>query len=143
MAILNKKKAKVSDQIPTSSMADIAFLLLIFFLVTTTFDEEIGLQVVLPERSDEAEQEVSPKNLLFFLVQADGRVVVRRGESQNEQVVTPNQVQGIMRQEMLANPNIIGVVQTSPEARYEHMINVLDGIQSAGATRFSLQLLEG
>jgi hypothetical protein len=80
MALI-KKQSKVSDKIPTSSMADIAFLLLIFFLVTTVFDEEIGLQVVLPERSPESEQEVSPKNLLFFLVQPDGSVVVRRGES--------------------------------------------------------------
>ena len=143
MAILNKKRQKVSDSIPTSSMADIAFLLLIFFLVTTTFDEEMGLQVVLPERADDVEQEVSPKNLLFFLIQPDGSIVVRRGESQNEQRATASQVEGIMRQELLANPNIIGVVQTSPQARYEHMINVLDGIQSAGATRFSLQLLEG
>ena len=142
MALL-RRKSKVSDTIPTSSMADIAFLLLIFFLVTTVFDEEIGLQVTLPERSEDVEQEVSPKNLLFFLVQPDGAVVVRRGESQNTQTVIASQVEGIMRQELLANPNIIGVVQTSPQARYEHMIRVLDGIQSAGATRFSLQLLEG
>lgn len=142
MALL-KKQSKVSDQIPTSSMADIAFLLLIFFLVTTVFDEEIGLQVVLPERGPESEQEVSPKNLLFFLVQPDGSVVIRRGESPAEQRVTARQVEGIMRQALAGNPNVIGVVQTSPQARYEHMISVLDGIQSAGATRFSLQLLEG
>jgi biopolymer transport protein ExbD len=141
MALL-KKQSKVSDQIPTSSMADIAFLLLIFFLVTTVFDEEIGLQVVLPERGPESEQEVSPKNLLFFLVQPDGSVVIRRGESPAEQRVNARQVEGIMRQDLAANPNVIGVVQTSPQARYEHMISVLDGIQSAGATRFSLQLLE-
>jgi biopolymer transport protein ExbD len=142
MALI-KKQSKVSDKIPTSSMADIAFLLLIFFLVTTVFDEEIGLQVVLPERGPESEQEVSPKNLLFFLVQPDGSVIVRRGESPGEQRITARQVEGVMRQSLVSNPNVIGVVQTSPQARYEHMIRVLDGIQSAGATRFSLQLLEG
>jgi biopolymer transport protein ExbD len=142
MALI-KKQSKVSDKIPTSSMADIAFLLLIFFLVTTVFDEEIGLQVVLPERGPESEQEISPKNLLFFLIQPDGSVVVRRGESPGEQRITSRQVEGVMRQSLISNPNIIGVVQTSPQARYEHMISVLDGIQSAGATRFSLQLLEG
>jgi biopolymer transport protein ExbD len=142
MALI-KKQSKVSDKIPTSSMADIAFLLLIFFLVTTVFDEEIGLQVVLPERGPESEQEVSPKNLLFFLVQPDGSVIVRRGESPGEQRITARQVEGVMRQSLISNPNVIGVVQTSPQARYEHMIRVLDGIQSAGATRFSLQLLEG
>ncbi|HEX6069376.1 MAG TPA: biopolymer transporter ExbD [Longimicrobiaceae bacterium] len=141
MALL-RRKSKVSDTIPTSSMADIAFLLLVFFLTTTVFDEEVGLQVVLPERGPESEQEVSPKNLLFFLIQPDGSVVIRRGESQAEQRATARQVEGIMRQALGQNPLVIGVIQTSPQASYEDMINVLDGIQSAGAERFSLQLLE-
>jgi biopolymer transport protein ExbD len=141
MALI-KKQSKVSDKIPTSSMADIAFLLLIFFLVTTVFDEEIGLQVVLPEQSPDVEQEVSPKNLLFFLIQPDGSIVLRQGESELTRTIFARDVEGTMRQNLIQNPNIIGVVQTSPQARYEHMIRVLDGIQSAGATRFSLQLLE-
>jgi biopolymer transport protein ExbD len=136
-----RRQSKVSDRIPTSSMADIAFLLLIFFLVTTVFDEEKGLRVVLPERSPDVEVEVSPRNLLFFLVQPDGSVVVRRGESPQEQVVSHREVEGIMRQAIASNENIIGVVQTSPRARYRDMINVLNGIQNAGAERFSLQLM--
>jgi biopolymer transport protein ExbD len=142
MALI-RRRSKIEDRIPTSSMADIAFLLLIFFLTTTTFDEEQGLQVVLPERGPETEVEVSPKNLIFFLVQPDGSVIVRRGESQQEQRVASRQVEALMRQALTANENIIGVIQTSPNARYESMIEVLDGIQSSGATRFSLQLLEG
>lgn len=142
MALI-RRKSKVEDRIPTSSMADIAFLLLVFFLTTTVFDEEQGLQVVLPEKGPEAEEEVSPKNLIFFLIQPDGSVEVRRGESQQVQRVTARQVEGIMRQALTSNPKVIGVIQTSPQARYENMVDVLDGIQSAGATRFSLQLLEG
>ncbi len=52
MAVLNQKKSKVSDEIPTASMADIAFLLLIFFLVTTVFPKDKGLSVVLPEQGE-------------------------------------------------------------------------------------------
>ncbi len=141
MALI-RRQSKVSDKIPTSSMADIAFLLLVFFLVTTVFDEEKGLQVVLPEKGPESEVEVSPKNLLFYLVQPDGSVVIRRGESPQEQRVTHREVEGIMRQALAQNPNVIAAVQTSPQARYVDMVNVLDAIQTAGATRFSLQLLE-
>lgn len=139
MPILNRKE-RVSDEIPTASLADIAFLLLIFFLTTTVFNEERGLPIVLPEQ--EAEQEVSETNLLFLLVQPDGSVVVRRGESEQEQVVSYDQVSGIVRQELQANPNIITAVQTDPSAAYRHMINVLDEVKLSGAERVSLQMIE-
>ena len=49
-------------EIPTSSMADIAFLLLIFFLVTTTIDMDKGLGMVLPAEGEELE--INKKNIL-------------------------------------------------------------------------------
>ncbi len=139
MAIM-KRKLKVSDEIPTASMADIAFLLLVFFLTTTVFNEERGLPIVLPEQSEE--QDVSPKNLIFFIVQPDGRVVVRRGESEQEQTVAYNQVAGILRQAIAANSNLIAAIQTHPDAPYRHMVNTLDEVKLSGAERISLQELE-
>jgi biopolymer transport protein ExbD len=56
MAVLNKKKSKVSGEVPMSSTADIAFLLLIFFLVTTVFPKDKGLAIVLPEQSEEVQE---------------------------------------------------------------------------------------
>ena len=47
------RKSKTSSEVPSSSIADIAFLLLIFFLVTTTFPKDKGLAVVLPEPGEE------------------------------------------------------------------------------------------
>ena len=135
-----KRKQRVSDEIPTSSMADIAFLLLVFFLTTTVFNEEKGLPIILPEESEE--QEVSAKNIIFFLIQADGSIVVRRGESEQEQVISYRQVQGILRQELAANDKLIAAIKTDAQAPYRHMINVLDEVKMAGAERISLQMLE-
>jgi biopolymer transport protein ExbD len=140
MAML-QRKSRVSDEIPTASMADIAFLLLIFFLTTTVFEEEKGLPIVLPESSEEI-VEVSQKNIIHFLVQEDGAIVIRRGESTAEQVVAFSEIEGIMRQEISNNPEIIAAVKTAPDAPYRHMINVLDELQSAAAQRISLQLWE-
>ncbi|MGH7545444.1 MAG: ExbD/TolR family protein [Gemmatimonadota bacterium] len=140
MALLNRKSNVVSE-IPTASMADIAFLLLIFFLVTTTFEEDKGLPIVLPERMAE-EIEVSQKNILHILIQPDGAVRLRRGESTTEQVVPYNQIEQIMRLEIASNPQIIAAVKTDPGAPYRHMINVLDELQAAGADRISLQVWE-
>ena len=135
-----QRKQRVSDEIPTASMADIAFLLLVFFLTTTVFNEEKGLPIVLPEQAEE--QDVSAKNLIFFIVRPDGSVVVKRGESEQEQVVQYRQVEIILRQELAQNANLIAAVKTDPNAAYRHMINVLDEVKKAGAERISLQILE-
>jgi len=140
MAVLDKKKQRVSDEVPTSSTADIAFLLLIFFLVTTTFPKDKGLAIVLPEPGEEAQ--VSQRNILHLIVQPTGIVDVRRGESQQVQQMRPTEIEGLWRQEVAANPNLIAAVKTHPDAAYEHMIAVLDALHTANAERISLQILE-
>lgn len=140
MAVLNNKKSKVSDEVPSSSMADIAFLLLIFFLVTTVFPKDKGLSIVLPEESEE--QEINSKNILFLLIQPNGTVEVKRGESESVQTVAPSDIEGIWRQDVAQNPNLIAAVKTHPDASYRYMIDVLDALKLAGADKISLQVLE-
>jgi biopolymer transport protein ExbD len=142
MPILERKE-RVSDEIPTASLADIAFLLLIFFLTTTVFNEERGLPIVLPE--EQQQQEVASDNLLFLLVQQNGEVVIRRGESEQTQTIPANQkkqLEGIVRQELQANENLIIAIKTDPNAPYRHMIDVLDEVKLADADRVSLQMIE-
>ena len=141
MAVLDKKKSKVSDKVPSSSMADIAFLLLIFFLVTTTFPKDRGLAIVLPEEGGEVE--VSQRNILHIIIRPDGLVDVKRGESQQVQTVPARDIEGIWRQDVAENDNLIAAVKTYPEAAYRYMVDVLDALQVAGAERISLQLFEG
>ncbi|MCY3703929.1 MAG: biopolymer transporter ExbD [Gammaproteobacteria bacterium] len=140
MAVLQNKKSKVSDEVPTSSMADIAFLLLIFFLVTTVFPKDSGLAVVLPESAEEVQ--VSQRNILHLSVLPNGLVDVKRGESTQIQQVRANDVEAIWRQGVTENPNLIAAVKTHPNAPYRFMVDVLDALQTAGAERISLQLLE-
>ncbi|MEQ8330506.1 MAG: biopolymer transporter ExbD [Longimicrobiales bacterium] len=140
MAVLDKKKSRVSGEVPMSSTADIAFLLLIFFLVTTVFPKDKGLAIVLPEESEEVQ--VSQKNILHLLVQPTGIVDVKRGESQQVQQMRANEIEGLWRQEIVANPNLIAAVKTHPDASYRYMMDVLDALHSANAERISLQVLE-
>ena len=141
MAVLDKKKSKVSDKVPSSSMADIAFLLLIFFLVTTTFPKDKGLAIVLPEEGGEVE--VSQRNILHIIIQPSGLVDIKRGESPQVQTTPANGVEAIWRQGVSENPNLIAAVKTHPQAPYKFMVDVLDALHTAGAERISLQLFEG
>lgn len=141
MAVLNNKKSKVVDEVPSSSMADIAFLLLIFFLVTTTFPKDKGLAIVLPEESEIVE--ISQKNILHIIIMPNGIVDIKRGESQQVQQIRPSEVEGLWRQDVAQNSNLIAAVKTHPDAAYKYMIDVLDALHLAGAERISLQVFEG
>lgn len=138
MPSILKRKSRVSDEIPTASMADIAFLLLIFFLVTTVFSEDRGLSLVLPERQSEV-VEINPKNIITYYVVGNGVVELRRGDSPDKQTINFEQIEAVTRQELAANPRLIISVKTSPDANYEDMVNALDEVKLAGASRISLQ----
>lgn len=137
MALIEARK-RPSDTIPTSSMADIAFLLLIFFLVTTVFPKDMGLSLVLPDEPGE----VSPRNILQLIVEASGVVGVRHGENRQTQLIRADDVAQVWRENVARNPGLIAVVLTQPDAAYGRMIDVLDQLRAAGATRVSLQLNE-
>ncbi len=78
MAGLISKKQRREAEIPTSSMADIAFLLLIFFLVTTTIDVDTGIGMTLPPKLDENVDPppVKDRNMLKILVNTQGQVLL-------------------------------------------------------------------
>lgn len=70
-----------SQEVNAGSMADIAFLLLIFFLVTTTMDADMGLGTVLPPYVDETDDPTPPKherNVFEILVNADNQLLVEK-----------------------------------------------------------------
>ena len=131
-----RPRTRARAEIPTSSMADIAFLLLVFFLVTTVFDEERGLPITLPE----GEQDVPAENVLHIIAHADGRVGVRRGEAPQVHWTRPEGIAGIWREAVAQRPGMIAAVHTAPDAAYGRMVDVLDALQEAGAIRISLQV---
>jgi len=73
------KRSRMSNEINAGSMADIAFLLLIFFLVTTTIAEDKGILTKLPPWSDEPPEvtKLNSRNVYSILVNASNQLLVR------------------------------------------------------------------
>jgi biopolymer transport protein ExbD len=138
--LTRSRRRRVSGEVPVASTADIAFLLLIFFLVSTTFPKDKGLAIVLPAPSEQVE--VSERDILHLAIRTDGVVEVRRGESLQIQEVRPREVEGLWRQEVASNPSLVAAIETHPQAPYRFMVDVLDALESAHARRISLQVQE-
>ena len=124
-----KRRFKGGD-IPTSSMADIAFLLLIFFLVTTTIDMDKGLGMVLPAEGEEVE--INKKNILNCLINSTGAVLLG-GEP-----VEVKSLSRTVRQKLVENDKLIISVKAHKSANYLDYIRVIDQLKMANATRISI-----
>ena len=124
------KRRFKGGEIPTSSMADIAFLLLIFFLVTTTIDIDKGLGLVLPAEGETIE--IKKKNILNCLINSSGMVLLG-GES-----VNLKDVSRIVKEKLRENDKLIISVKTHEKTHYKDYVAIIDQLKIADATRISI-----
>ena len=125
-----QKRRFKGGEIPTSSMADIAFLLLIFFLVTTTIDMDKGRGMVLPAEGEE--MEINKKNILNCLINSTGNVLLG-----GEAVDIKNLAKAV-RQKIAQNDKLVISVKAHNASRYEDYVRVIDQLKQANATRISI-----
>ncbi|MCH2449710.1 MAG: biopolymer transporter ExbD [Gracilimonas sp.] len=134
--MLIKKRKREEAEINGSSMADIAFLLLIFFLVTTTINVDTGIGLVLPPPlEDEEPPPIRQRNLMNILVNAEGRILMDE---------EPYQISEVKSRliEFIKNPNndpdlaetpelAIVSIKTQRETPYRIYVNMLDEVMGA------------
>jgi biopolymer transport protein ExbD len=133
--MLVEKKKKRSSDIPTATLADIAFLLLIFFLVTTTIDVDKGIGLTLPAKGETTE--VRKENIANLLINAQGEVAL-----DNEPIEIP-QIESAIRQKIRQNEKLIVSVKADRDTEYRVYVRVLDQLKLAGASRISIAEPEG
>ena len=76
------KKRRFSNEVNAGSMADIAFLLLIFFLVTTTIETEKGIKIKLPRwEADKTIEQIADRNVLSIYINAQNKLMVEKRET--------------------------------------------------------------
>ena len=124
-----ERNLKTKAVVPTASMGDIVFLLLIFFMVTTVFKSEDGLPVELPRA--ESGIEIKRENITRVYVDAAGRISV------DDKIVTPALAAQFMMQRTEENPlNIVGF-EGDVNADYKYMDEIMEELKRVNAVRVS------
>ena len=134
-----RRKRKNTGGIPTASMSDIAFLLLVFFLSTTKFDIKKGLGLVLPptaELPDVQKVKLKDENITKVLINKEGKILLKTFDS--EETIQMNQLEAKINGIVSGNPDMVISLKTDRKAKYQYMVMALDRLQAAGAEKISL-----
>ena len=125
-----KKKTKISSEIPTSSMPDIIFMLLVFFMVTTVLKEYSGLPVNLP-KAKRIEKLKSKRHTVQVWVSKEGLVSI------NDRLFAVQDVAKIMYEKRVSDPQLIVSLKADEEAKMELISSIHEELREADALKLN------
>jgi len=125
-----KRKSKVASEIPDSSLADIAFLLLIFFMVTTVFRKERAREITQPEASATQQVDEKRKNILHLWVERDGSVYM------NDALVPVEGIAPIVQRLFEeTDRRLVVAIRSDREVPYGTINQITEALRDGGALR--------
>ena len=124
------RKTQLSSEIPTSSMPDIIFMLLIFFMVTTVLREYSGLPVNIP-KAEKIEKLKGKRHTAHIWVSKDGLVSI------NDRLFAVQDVAKIMYEKRLSDPQLIVSLKADEEAKMELISSLHEELREADALKLN------
>lgn len=126
-----KKRAQSKANIPTASMSDIVFILLLFFMVTTTLrEQDVFVKFLLPDAK--AVEKIENKRLVSYVwVGQDGRIQV------DDSIVQIKEIQDIMYAKRQSLPNVIISLRVDKNSDMGIVTDIQQELRKADARRIN------
>ncbi len=124
-----ERRQGVENRIPTASMADIIFLLLIFFMVTTIFKMEEGLPIILPRAKSGTDQE--RERLVHVWADRYNRVSI------NDKLIRVNDVHKIIGRKLEENRGLIVAFNVDHRTKYGLVSDIMEELKEVNAVNVS------
>ena len=141
-----KRAKKMSTKIDMTPMVDLAFLLLTFFMLTTTFSKPTVMQVTMPVKpKDKSEQsEIKASNAFTVLLGENNKIYYYDGllsnDTKPELKLSSYDANGI-RKELLArknNPDLVVLIKPDDKSNYKNMVDILDEMNITDQRKYAL-----
>lgn len=124
------KRVKKTPEIPTASVADVAFLLLIFFMVATVFRIEKGLFLTVP-MAKATERILKRRNVSHIWVDRNHRISIE------DNLLDLPKVRIIMEKKTRENPDLITIVRADQNVDYGAVNDLLETLKEAAALKIT------
>ena len=134
-----RPKRRVGIRIDMTPMVDVAFHLLIFFMVTTVFRTPQALEINLPPKED-VKVDIAQSKVLEVRVLNDGRAYWRNAQDPWARSELKN-LENVFKPWKGSRDKVV-IIRIDRDAKFSSMVDIIDDLDLANLTRFSLQTLE-
>ncbi len=136
----HKKMRRLNVRIDMTPMVDVAFLLLTFFMLTTSMNRPQTMEINLPPSKD-IKVEVPQSNVMTLRVKEDGSIFWNVGVDPPKKVEYKD-LRKLMIQLNQANQKLVTLVKIDRKGKYHMMVDLMDEMNLANVTRFSIAPME-
>ena len=139
-----RQSKRIGFHLDMTPMVDVAFLLLTFFMLTTTFSKSNTMEINIPP--EKTEVRVAENNVLTLRIADDAMAYYSLGEGvprrvplyDTRQLALSGQLRQLLRQQTAVNTKMVIVVKISEKAKYRHLVDIIDELNLMKIDRFSL-----
>ncbi len=137
------RSKKTSTRIDMTPMVDLAFLLLTFFVMTTTLNKPQTMEITMPEKPNKEDKlpEINEKNVLTLVLGKNNKVFWYMGITDPKVVLTDFSKDGIRKvllEKKAELPKLVILIKATNDAKYRNMVDILDEMNISSIPRYAL-----
>jgi len=125
-----KRNLSIEANIPTTSLADIVFLLLVFFIISTTFTTQPAIKIKLPEAST---RELEPTEAVVIFLDSQDRLFINE-----EEVRWERNLKDALKPRIFASREKLVVIKADRDVFFGKIVRLMDVAKQAGAQKLAV-----
>lgn len=132
MLKLNKKKRDMMSIADSGALSDLAFLLIIFFIVIAVFNVNIGFMLGLPQK--QSTKIVNVEDIIKVQLTSKNELLYK------EETKSLGDIEKLVEERLKVRPNMTFLLKISPKAKYQEVVNVVDVMRKLEVENFSFSM---
>jgi biopolymer transport protein ExbD len=131
---VSRKKIKILSVSDSGALSDLAFLLIIFFIVIAVFNINKGFMLGLPQKK--STKIVNVEEIVKVLLTSENKLIYK------EEEYSLSDIEKLVKERKAIKPNMTFLLKIDPEARYQNVVSVVDVILQLDVDNFSFSMIE-
>ena len=131
---IKRKRKKLLNIADSGALSDLAFLLIIFFIIIAVFNVNKGFLLGLPQKG--STKIVNIEDIIKVILTKDNNLIY------NDHDIKLEELEKLVKERINVRPNMTFLLKISPEAKYQNVVSVVDSILSLNVDNFSFSMIE-